>query len=1324
MVQAVLSGSYELLERIAEGGMAEVWRARSRGVAGFEKTVVIKRVLPALMRNPNSAKMLVREAKIAALLNHPNIVQIFDLGEEQGNYFIAMEYVHGRDLGMAVSLRGTRPDAPRLSLALKLWIVAETAKALDYAHRRRGTDGKNLNIIHRDVSPQNVLLSYEGAVKVADFGIARADEQDLGRGEDPKVLRGKYAYMSPEQAQGEVLDRRSDLFSLGVVLYELLADRRLFRSGSTEETLAKVRAAEVPPLDLKRLGAPPALQDVLEQTLALDRDARYASAAEIRDDLNQILFKLGEQVGEPDLAQLMERMFPQEERDTPNKLSIDVMMRAYEDATAVSESGLRDKTPARYGRQVTEETHAFPASRRIKAERTRVAILAVAEDPEHEAAFTGAVEGVGGLVLKPLGGIREALFGQSSGGERAAEHAVRAAFDFRQRLVREVPARHDRLPGMAVIRGIATSYGPEAIEPTETTRGEVTALLETVPPASVVVNAALRAELARTFHLSEQEPVTVEGFRSRGDPYYLAARQVPLVGRRSEIRVLTENLVAAAEGGDTTAMLIAGEPGIGKSRLVSELRALIAPLDVVVVRGRGDRADAERSFGALGDVFADLCGLEAEDGPRERFRKVERLKILGLNPSEVRTVGELLGLMYPFAKEERPGRPRGLELVMAARRALRALAVEKTVLLVLEDLHWMDDATRQLLPLLVRGLSRSRVVTVMTCRLTAGMVDDEVEMVALRPLDRSSAGKMFALSLGARHLEDDVAEFVWAQTGGIPAWVNALAEAAAAERVTAVEDGVLKLSSTSLPVTEGMRALGATRLAELRPLDRELLRAVAAYRNDVAPRELFDVVGVSAERGQGALRRLFGLRLLAPGRDVMIPVGSLQSIFPGSGEWGGGHLDVAIPERITIPAALLRRTVMALMSDLERRRLHGAITAVLERVAGDARIGALSYHAARSVDARRATDYLLRAAELALEEGRPDAAAEKFSEAAELTRKQGGSSERTFQLFLRAAQAQLDAGDPTAAERLVETADAGGEPSPELQLERDLVRARVFQGLEQWSDADRLLGELSARVAGRGGLVGEVSLIAGEVKLRLGDSTAACERLTEAVEELQGTSGDACGRALCDLAVALARCRRLSEASSVVADALAWSARRGGGPIRHASLASMAEVQHAEGNFAAAARRFREAAEVARNDHALDMVARYNIGAALAHLDAGEETDAIVLAEEGVRAARGRGLRVVATLGGCVQGALAVEAHPDPEYLGRLVRSADELEERGYLREAALAVAMVARANVALSDVGAAVRSLQRAAELAKSAGDLALQLRFETRATELSTPA
>ena len=287
-MSAIPFGNYELVERIAEGGMAEVWRARSLGVAGFEKTVVIKRVLPMLLERPGFAELLVREAKIAARLSHPNVIQIYDLGEQDGSYFIAMEFLRGRDLAAALSHRSTG-DSP-LDLGLRLWLASEVAKALDYAHRARFDDGKAMSIVHRDVSPQNVLLGYEGEVKVADFGIARADEPGLGRGEDPKILRGKYAYMSPEQARGEPLDKRSDIFSFGVLLFELATRRRMFRGMTSAQTLEMVRAAKLP--SYRRHLPMPELEPILARALAPARGDRFASAAEIHAELLGLVFAL------------------------------------------------------------------------------------------------------------------------------------------------------------------------------------------------------------------------------------------------------------------------------------------------------------------------------------------------------------------------------------------------------------------------------------------------------------------------------------------------------------------------------------------------------------------------------------------------------------------------------------------------------------------------------------------------------------------------------------------------------------------------------------------------------------------------------------------------------------------------------------------------------------------------------------------------------------------------------------------------------------------------------------------------------------------------
>jgi serine/threonine protein kinase len=231
----IVFGKYQLLDLLAKGGMGEVWRARSHGVEGFEKVLVIKRVLPALSQVSRFVEMFIAEAKIAVTLTHANIVQVFDLGIADGTYFLAMEYVPGADLGSA--LRWARKAERKFPQELSVYIVSELAKGLDYAHRRRDAELLPLGIVHRDVSPENVLLSYEGEVKLTDFGIAKSRESVYAPRELPP---GKFAYLAPEQARAEAIDVRADVYGLGSVLFELLAGEILTTAYVTPAESARI----------------------------------------------------------------------------------------------------------------------------------------------------------------------------------------------------------------------------------------------------------------------------------------------------------------------------------------------------------------------------------------------------------------------------------------------------------------------------------------------------------------------------------------------------------------------------------------------------------------------------------------------------------------------------------------------------------------------------------------------------------------------------------------------------------------------------------------------------------------------------------------------------------------------------------------------------------------------------------------------------------------------------------------------------------------------------------------------------------------------------
>ncbi len=244
--------------------MAEVFKAKSYGVEGFEKTVVLKRILPSLAQNPLFVEMFLHEARLSVALSHANIVQVFDLGREEDTYFIAMEYVLGTDL--AGVIRRLRRAGQRVPVELAVFIACEVARALDYAHRRKDAHGRLLGIVHRDISPQNVLLSFEGEVKVTDFGIAKARTTVEAEG----TVRGKYAYMAPEQADGGAVDSRADLFALGVTLWETLAGQNPHAAPTKEEVLQLVRSADRPPLREVRGDVPEELARLLDAAMSLD----------------------------------------------------------------------------------------------------------------------------------------------------------------------------------------------------------------------------------------------------------------------------------------------------------------------------------------------------------------------------------------------------------------------------------------------------------------------------------------------------------------------------------------------------------------------------------------------------------------------------------------------------------------------------------------------------------------------------------------------------------------------------------------------------------------------------------------------------------------------------------------------------------------------------------------------------------------------------------------------------------------------------------------------------------------------------------------------
>jgi serine/threonine-protein kinase len=282
-------GRYLLFDRIGKGGMAEIYLARQAIELGGGRLCVVKQILAGLAGDSRFSDMLVHEAKLAARLSHANVVQVLDLGREEGRLFIAMEYVEGFDLNDLLG-RCSRAKVA-LPFELSFHVVREALRGLDYAHRLRNDEGEPLGIVHRDVSPSNLLLSFDGEVKVCDFGIARANDAISG---DPSAqplddaLQGKAGYMSPEHARHQRVDARADVFAVGIVLWELIAGRRMYKSGEDRGSLLdQARAAKIPELPEGGLPEEAALRAIVARALATDPDGRYPTAAAMLRDLDE-----------------------------------------------------------------------------------------------------------------------------------------------------------------------------------------------------------------------------------------------------------------------------------------------------------------------------------------------------------------------------------------------------------------------------------------------------------------------------------------------------------------------------------------------------------------------------------------------------------------------------------------------------------------------------------------------------------------------------------------------------------------------------------------------------------------------------------------------------------------------------------------------------------------------------------------------------------------------------------------------------------------------------------------------------------------------------
>jgi serine/threonine protein kinase len=310
-------GPYILQKKLASGGMAELFIADYVREDNFRKTLAVKKVLPHLAEKPEFTKMFIREARLAALLQHPNIVQVFDFGRIHNIYFIAMEYIHGKNLSeiMAKLKKGLAVDQA-------IFIVSKLCLGLEYSHSKKGDkSGKPLGIVHRDISPQNILISFGGEIKISDFGISKSkSEPSLTQ---PGVIKGKYSYLSPEEALGKPVDHQTDIFALGIVFYEILSGTRLYKFDNPADSLRSIPEKKIVPIGELRPDIPEELNKIVMKCLEKDKKLRYQSAQKIYYDLIGLRKSLNMTYDDSNLSEFMHKLFREEDKEAPEKLNQD-----------------------------------------------------------------------------------------------------------------------------------------------------------------------------------------------------------------------------------------------------------------------------------------------------------------------------------------------------------------------------------------------------------------------------------------------------------------------------------------------------------------------------------------------------------------------------------------------------------------------------------------------------------------------------------------------------------------------------------------------------------------------------------------------------------------------------------------------------------------------------------------------------------------------------------------------------------------------------------------------------------------------------------------
>ena len=965
---------YDVLRRLGAGGMAEVFLARKSGAEGTSKIVVVKRILPSFGASRRFRTMFIDEAQLATRLNHPNVVQVYDFSNEGAEgHILAMEYVEGPDFGMLIA--AARAAGVRLPPWVSAYVIAEVAKGLHYAHEKKDDGGASLEIVHRDVSPQNVLLSYDGSVKIADFGIASArflqDEQG--------VIKGKYGYMSPEQARGERVDRRSDLYSLGVILWECLSGRPLHGSATGTALLEVVRTGRVEPPSTFAMDLPAELEEIVMRLLAPRPEGRYATGRELVSAIGRALLARQELVDGAALEATIQAFLPRPSdgrraRGAVPALGAELTNPAAPSALA-SDRPPASSRPNRRGGEHREVRHIAlvtlelaPQKELSEGERARLAraILRLRPMLDDMAYKRGARwQWTSDIQAR-------AVVGLTSRHARAPSDSAWLALETHEALA----ALADDLPTpvsatMTLVRGIASGIRDASGNLVRyTLHDPVTYLADTLsrktPPNTTWVAGGLYRLVRREFRWGDAPSLefpgdadvanlpptmriyTLERSLSREErESELGASPHDLVGRdaeKAELVAAYHAAMNATSNDKMSARAVVGELGIGKTALVHSFLEELPP-NARVVRAECSPVRMEVPFATIAELVRSAAALTGEES------YAEVVEVLGPaggpgakgdNPMVAR-LAELVTNRPSGQGDNDDAAYQKRLLVTSVRNLLGAFAADGPVVLVAEGLQWADKPSLDVLVDLLKSTDPLPILVVLVSRpdeRLAHLLEGKVR-IELHGLSADEQVRLVETRIGVKEGVREVCAELLPRVGGNPFFLLELVDAL-------LERGVLEIREDALVrAEEGEREFF---------LPQTLEQLLADRIEELPPRERRIVDWLAIAGGPLAVADLG--RLLAEGSSVPSAAAEPATRLCERGlcDRRGNELDFRHP--------LTRDVAYGALSATARTRMHKALGEHLTGtpLARGVSAAIVASHFARGDDGERAAHYYIEAA--------------------------------------------------------------------------------------------------------------------------------------------------------------------------------------------------------------------------------------------------------------------------------------------------------------------------------------------------------------------------